>query len=122
MGCACATTSSNEGRRGYCDLTGWYGKVVRENATLSPGPRWAAGAEGGCAAGCGLGAVDGSPACVEVGDFARAWKELAKDAAKFGKVECVKVLMEAGANIEATNKVSRTPHAPRPPLSSRARA
>ena len=44
------------------------------------------------------------------------------DAAYWGKVECVKVLVEAGANKEATNNVSRTPHAPRPPLSSRARA
>ena len=44
------------------------------------------------------------------------------DAARCGKVECVKVLVEAGANKDATNNVSPPPHAPRLPLSSRARA
>ena len=45
------------------------------------------------------------------------------EAAINGKVECVKVLVEAGANIEATDEVSPppTPHATSP-LSSRARA
>ena len=36
----------------------------------------------------------------------------------FGKVECVKVLVEAGANIEAKDDVSPPPTPPRPPLSS----
>ena len=35
-------------------------------------------------------------------------------AAYNGKVECVKVLVEAGANIEAKNKVSPPPTPPRP--------
>ena len=43
-------------------------------------------------------------------------------ASKEGDVECVKVLVEAGANKEATSNVSPPLHAPRPPLSSRARA
>ena len=44
------------------------------------------------------------------------------DAAIHGKVECVKVLVEAGANKDATDKVSPPPTPLAPLLSSRARA